>query len=610
MKINHSLFLQVCCVVSVVLFAGIFPIAAQTNDEIKAEIERLKERKSLFDERDALKAEIEAREKGQKPTTPSGSSSPSPSPTPKVLTTVVNAAIESITSVPGVKELFSKSDNTVIKSVCEQVRLSPDDYSIYDKSVCQIANTLVESARFQNDRINVDHGEISNRLAILIAAKFAELPATNAMIDADVKKFILDAENKRNDKQVGGDSKSGGTTSLAVKGGVPQFLAWAVESGSAVGSRSGNTLTFRINPVGLLSNVSRATPLLEQNFASNFRSGDSFTESLKKLSLGFSFDITRGNETPLFTGSKQQLSAFSVRYNFLNRKDPRHPMYKAEWEKFRTDALAPYTEFANKLFGVLVNASGGRNVYKSSDIETWRSALEFRLREEIDPQGSSKIEVVEKVRQILVEEFAKFPFEKIKNDTEIVAIVNENGKKLITYSKARKELEEKIAKGEVLTLEYTNYREVNSPDLSNLRFIAEKGFGNEWNLSANASISFLNKIPTGSMAKRIRDFDFTLQLEKPLMQLPFGRPIFSFAGQWQRLPGNIIGPDGLLMPNTKGDTAVGQLKLVIPINGTGIKLPFSITFANRSELIKESTIRGNFGFTLDLDRLLLGKKLF
>ena len=94
------------------------------------------------------------------------------------------------------------------------------------------------------------------------------------------------------------------------------------------------------------------------------------------------------------------------------------------------------------------------------------------------------------------------------------------------------------------------------------------------------------------------------------MELSFGRPIFSFSGQYQRLPSDIIGPDGKLMANTKGDTAVGQFKLTIPINGTGIKIPISLTFANRSELIKESTVRGNFGFTFDLNRLLLGRRLF
>ena len=101
-----------------------------------------------------------------------------------------------------------------------------------------------------------------------------------------------------------------------------------------------------------------------------------------------------------------------------------------------------------------------------------------------------------------------------KGDPAIVSAVTKNGKIQLDYHIAEKELQDKIAKGEVVTLEYTNYREVNAPDVSNIRFIAEKGFGNDWNLTTNASISFLNKRPAGMNVKRIRDFDFTLQLEK------------------------------------------------------------------------------------------------
>ncbi|MEP6901875.1 MAG: hypothetical protein ABJA66_09000, partial [Actinomycetota bacterium] len=48
---------------------------------------------------------------------------------------------------------------------------------------------------------------------------------------------------------------------------------------------------------------------------------------------------------------------------------------------------------------------------------------------------------------------------------------------------------------------------------------------------------------------------------------------------------------------------ITQIKFTIPIADWGIKLPLSISFANRSELIKESHVRANFGFTFDLDAL-------
>jgi hypothetical protein len=42
----------------------------------------------------------------------------------------------------------------------------------------------------------------------------------------------------------------------------------------------------------------------------------------------------------------------------------------------------------------------------------------------------------------------------------------------------------------------------------------------------------------------------------------------------------------------------------MPIPGlSGFTLPFSITLANRTELIEEREIRGQVGFTLDISKL-------
>lgn len=47
----------------------------------------------------------------------------------------------------------------------------------------------------------------------------------------------------------------------------------------------------------------------------------------------------------------------------------------------------------------------------------------------------------------------------------------------------------------------------------------------------------------------------------------------------------------------------GQAKLTVPLPG-GIDLPLSVTVANRTELIDEKEVRGQFGFTFDLSRLV------
>jgi len=57
----------------------------------------------------------------------------------------------------------------------------------------------------------------------------------------------------------------------------------------------------------------------------------------------------------------------------------------------------------------------------------------------------------------------------------------------------------------------------------------------------------------------------------------------------------------------KGPTYQGQAKLTFPLYD-GISLPLSVTWANQKDLIKESTIRGNFGITFDLAKALKGFK--
>jgi hypothetical protein len=57
--------------------------------------------------------------------------------------------------------------------------------------------------------------------------------------------------------------------------------------------------------------------------------------------------------------------------------------------------------------------------------------------------------------------------------------------------------------------------------------------------------------------------------------------------------------------NNNKSTYTGQLKLTIPIPGlTGVNFPISVSVANRSDLIDEKVVRGKFGFTIDITKLL------
>ena len=172
------------------------------------------------------------------------------------------------------------------------------------------------------------------------------------------------------------------------------------------------------------------------------------------------------------------------------------------------------------------------------------------------------------------------------------------------FREAREQLLRRVASALMVAVDYNLERRVGLPDLSNLRFVAEKGpFGGAIDLTANASLTFFNSQPTGAGTKRLRDFRFAGQLDVPFGRVDeLGKFLFSFAGRYERLMENeMLAPNMMLAP--KGDIAVGQLKLTIPIRGTAFKIPLSVSFANRTELIKENEVRGNFGFTFDLDSL-------
>jgi hypothetical protein len=116
-------------------------------------------------------------------------------------------------------------------------------------------------------------------------------------------------------------------------------------------------------------------------------------------------------------------------------------------------------------------------------------------------------------------------------------------------------------------------------------------------------VTIYNSRPTGPKAHTLRDFRFAGQLDVPIGDVTkTGKFLISLAGRYQRLLEDeaILG-SSVVVP--KGDIAAFQAKLTIPVRGTAFKIPLSFSYANRTELIKEREIRGNFGFTFDLDSI-------
>jgi hypothetical protein len=326
----------------------------------------------------------------------------------------------------------------------------------------------------------------------------------------------------------------------------------------------------------------------------------------------------------VFTANKRQVSGFSARYEFVSDRDPRSKKYAAKWDNLVNNRQIDYTNAAVKLDAAIIEDAHcavavtpcpagqilSTRKFRDVALQNWLDETNKQLAAVTPPAaGTSKSALVPQVEAVLRKQFDSLALDKLGDSTkkQIISFVES----LNSYLTAKKTLLDEIAKGKVMAFEYTNHREVNAPDTSNFNFIAEKGTVGRMDLTFNATLNMYNTRPIAANVKRIKDFVFAGQFDAPLREISgVGLPVFSIAGRYERATGNAFALDGTLVPNTKGDVGSLQLKLLLPIKGTGIRLPFSVTFANRSELIREKDVRANFGFTFDLDRLLANNPFF
>ena len=488
-----------------------------------------------------------------------------------------------------------------VQGKCTQI--APTD--MVTAKICAIAKAAIEDGNGK-----VDIANSGSELAYVIATKINTTAKNESL--------LADSEKKRTDKQVGASSTSAGTTSLAVKGGAPTIIGWALENGSATSSINGNTVTIRVNPYNLGNALFRKQSLFDiKNYAEGSKkTNDLFEEGLKKLSFGFSFDTSRGQETPTFIVSKRQLSAWSVRYEFINHRNPLSKFNEAKRNTYFSSIQAPILDaFENSVNNLFTDP----NFQLSFD--KWLLTVNTNLLPSLtalncNPAPSEVNNPIayqackDKAYGILETQFADFPVADItKNDTAMANLrsvmkANEN------FTTSKEKFLEEVNKGAVAAFEYTNNREVNAPDTSNFRFIWEKGVVGKVDFTLNAELTMFNKKPAMATVKRIKDFDVALQFDAPLNDTLLGNSVLSGSLKYTRQQGDVVLPNGFVANGTKGDILFGQAKLTIPFGDTGIKFPFSLTFGNRSEFIKEKFARANFGFTFDLDQIFRPLSIF
>ncbi len=459
--------------------------------------------------------------------------------------------------------------------------------------------------------------------------------------------LIESFEATRIDKQTGSTSDSGGTTSLASKGAVPAILGLAVENGALARTTEETVATYRGNALGIARLIAGAD---QYPYCSVLDSCPA-TRLLGGLSFHVAFDASRGDTTSMpptnneavLTGDKRQISGWGIRYSFDRRKKlldrayskrltatqtfiKRYFEISAKPEANRTEEekklIDDHKEFfarageATKavadLIGILGNPDNDRYLHSWYEkyIDMLRSAdavTERQLKQILAEAAEELIEIARELDPTF--------------DDKVESLLMVTGAYFGERDKAYEEARPAIN----FAFEYVNARPMDQPSQSTFRSIVSSQPGAKTQISLNAAFTFYSSKPPEGSVGRWRDAQVALQVDRRLGVISksvladlSGGYYYQYMadnallelGSEMLAPGTTIPLPGeaSVLLGTKGHIHIGQIKLSFSLKDTGVQFPIALTFASRTELIDANEVRGNFGITFDLDRLLLGKK--
>jgi len=443
----------------------------------------------------------------------------------------------------------------------------------------------------------VDLQEDTYITMIMAAAANSMAAAANSAVST----VQVAADEARPDKQTGSSSSSSGSTSLVSKGSASDVLGFAVEAGALTKTTSGTTMTFTARPLQVI----QAFQKLSWSESYQKIDADKTLGFLNRFSFGATFDTSRGSTNGVFTGSTNQVSAFLAHVDLLNWRDPRSKRFDGKWETLRTGAFQEMTTRLSNAINELDQNVAYRAAYKE-----WKGKL-------ID----SIVGEPAKLTDLATTALSTFPLDKVPKDA-----IKAAADATTTVLNARASILDYVGTSPIISLDYTDSFAVKAvspapqlPDLSNLKLIVETAPFHGGSFTVNASATMFNSRPVGFSAKRFRDAQAAVQLDIPIKSAvaTLGNALITFAGKFEHiasdtLPATPVGiPTSLFVDDLsstgaalKGNLALLQAKLTIPIKNTGVKIPLSVSWANRTELIKESDMRGNIGITFDMDTII------
>jgi hypothetical protein len=444
-----------------------------------------------------------------------------------------------------------------------------------------------------------------------------ELIEEEIEVNANVQSFLLFAhaqslttnlrpiEGARTDKQLGAPAATAGSTSLVSKAAVPRILAFAVEHGAATETADATSATVRGTAIGWLE-------LLRRQGLPSAGDGGRTERYLRRISYSFTFNAAptpaaATEERPdreaidaHIDKNQRQLTAYSVRLSLLDQRDPRRPDNRGSGQALLRVA-GREVQAATSIMDPVVTTTTYREWLNETKLAL--STPSPMLRAELERVLYDRLE---ELRRIMVREIPDF-------DSGVARFVAAT----MAFDTARAAWFQQMQQRFVLAAELVRTRPPSEAGTSTYRLIGEGRVGRT-SLDLTVNVAFTRQdagmalVPEPVDTEGWRDIQLGLQAELPLGKRPsitdeaagVGRPALAFEYLSRKLFDTAVvtfaGHDFSVEP---GWIHALQARVTIPMKGSGVKIPLSVSVSNRTELLKEKNVRGHIGLTFDLDVL-------
>jgi hypothetical protein len=440
-------------------------------------------------------------------------------------------------------------------------------------------------------------------------------------------------QHRRIDKMAGSSAGGGATTNAVSKPGVSDLFSAALENGSLTRTQEGTATTFRVNAYGIYSlfhppsgDCSITDPICPSGGIKTLRglsasltidnsTGQSVVPANAQTTTGSSTATTQ----TLIGLAKQggRISAAGAHFDLL-RRTMLSDTDKSEWEK----ALKGVENEAVKFSAALAGSEA-----LNPQVKLFANCVETQFREISNQWAAIKPTPPDKDLQGNLEVAYQGCITDLYNAIPPArhAIISNLSDARSAYNIAMANALHDVLFKSQLSVEYTHDIPADQPEQSTFRIIVDKKFWGEktdplGSLTFNGGITFYESVPAGVKTGRLRDAQAALQFERKVGKTSWqNRPVVSLAGYYQyQVEKSILKFDSqsqtpivpiplpqpaVVVLDNKGGIGVVQGKLTIPVAGA-LSVPIAVSWSNRTELLKANEVRGQFGISIDLDKLL------